>query len=42
LSLPGHRSLAHALSRRSARTSSGQRATPRLPCRSNRQRTRGL
>ncbi len=37
LSLRGYRSLAHALSRRPARTSSGQRATHRPACRSSRQ-----
>jgi len=42
LSLRGHRSLAHALSGRSARAPSGQRATHRPACRSSRQRTRGL
>src|SRR5205823_4469152 len=42
LSLRGHRSLAHALSRRSARASCGHRATHRSACRSRRQRTRGF
>ena len=38
----GRRSLAHALSRRSARAPSGQRATHRQACGSSRQRTCGL
>ena len=42
LSLRGHRSLAHALSRRFARAPSGHRATHRPTCRSNRHPTRGL
>src|SRR5437588_10892000 len=35
VSASGHRNLAHALSRRSARTPSGHRATHRHPCRSS-------
>src|SRR6266702_4580800 len=42
LSLRGHRSLAHALSRRSAHAPSGHRATHRPAGRSRRQRTRGF
>src|SRR6184192_2772954 len=42
LSLRGHRSFAHALSRRSARAPAGQRAIHRPTCRSNRSRPRGL
>ena len=39
LSLHSYRSLAHPLSRRSARPPAGQRATHRHACRSSRQRT---